>query len=189
MIVGNTASFAIESVITKAYLNVALRALGLFNIHIGGQRFGVYSPDASMLANSFDAVERRIANRGRHTAPFSTEPLATKIADTVSRVLYFTVEGNERFWGLPKDEFAQVIHSNGLLWAPDGDEAFDDGSYVLHFDVGDRSRLIGFKRGEGRVYDPTTLCDIWLSKDSFYEILSTWLNAFDDEWRAMPKTS
>ena len=33
-----------------------------------------------------------------------------------------------------------------LVSAPDGDEAFDDGSYVLQFDVGDRVRLIAFKR-------------------------------------------
>ena len=45
------------------------------------------------------------------------------------------------------------------MWAPDGDEPFDDASYVLQFDVKDRVRLIAFKSSEGYLHDPATLSD------------------------------
>jgi hypothetical protein len=38
-----------------------------------------------------------------------------------------------------------MIYSRHILWAPDGDAAFDDGSYILQFDVDERVRLIAFK--------------------------------------------
>jgi hypothetical protein len=74
-----------------------------------------------------------------------------------------------------------------LVWAPDGDEAFDDGSYVLQFDVENRVRLIGFKSDDTDRYDPATLKDIWLSSDDFYSVLSRWRDAFEAEWETAPK--
>jgi hypothetical protein len=70
---------------------------------------------------------------------------------------------------------------------PDGDEAFDDGSFVLQFDVQDRVRLIAFRSGAGYVHDPDTLSDVWLPADDFYRVLEQWHQAFDREWAAMPK--
>jgi hypothetical protein len=75
------------------------------------------------------------------------------------------------------------------MWAPDGDEAFDDGSYVLQFDVEDRVRLIAFRSGEGYVHDPATLSDVWLPSDDFYGVLQEWLQSFDREWTALMKVS
>jgi hypothetical protein len=85
-----------------------------------------------------------------------------------------------------------VFHerSSDCQWAPDGDEAFDDGSYVLQFDVDDRVRLIAFKhgeRGEGWQCDSATLRDVWLAADEFYRILQQWHDAFYAEWVAAPK--
>ena len=48
MIVGDTQVFAIESEITEAYASLGLRALGFFVIHVGGSRYGVYDPNATM---------------------------------------------------------------------------------------------------------------------------------------------
>jgi hypothetical protein len=73
---------------------------------------------------------------------------------------------------------------------PDGDEAFDDRSYVLQFDVGDRVRLIAFRPMEGScLHDPATLRDVWLVANDFYRILQDWLDAFEAEWASMPKVS
>ena len=80
MLVGDPSKFAIESSISIAYEELGARALGFFVIHIGGRRYGVHEPDASWLACSFDEVERRLAERGTHTAPFSSEPDAGKTA-------------------------------------------------------------------------------------------------------------
>jgi len=93
MIVGNPVLFAIESDVTQAYEKLSLRALGFFVIHVLGRRFGVKSPDATMLANSFDEVGKRIAERGRHNAPFAVAD-AGELANAVRRALYAESEGD-----------------------------------------------------------------------------------------------
>ena len=85
-------------------------------------------------------------------------------------------------------QFTKTLYSKSLVWAPDGDEAFDDGSYVLQFDVGDRVRLIAFKRPESLV-DPTSVREVWLSSDTFYSTLREWRNTFLAEWESLPKHS
>jgi hypothetical protein len=58
MIVGDPSVFAIESEITRAYERLSFRALGYFVIYVCGRSYGVRAPDATMLACSFDAVEK-----------------------------------------------------------------------------------------------------------------------------------
>lgn len=188
MIIGDCSIFAIESGITHAYERLSLRALGFFVIHIGGHRYGVYSPDATMLACSFDEVRDRLARRGRHTAPFSTDPDAGKIADSFCQAIYAPDKENEQFFGFPQPEFVRLVSWNHLQWTPDGDAAFDDSSYILHFDAKDKVRLIAFRSLEkGYVHDPSSLKDIWLTADEFYHVLQSWRDAFEAEWLAAPK--
>lgn len=184
MLVGDSKLFAIESGITKAYERLSFRALGYFVIHIAGQRYGVLAPDATMLACSFDEVERRIARRGLHTAPFASQIDGGKIADAYRDAIYAPDQEAKRFFGITQPEFRELIYSNHLAWAPDGDEAFDDWSHVLQFDLGNRVRLIGFRSlDEGYHHDPSTLADVWLSADAFYKTLQQWRDSFDAEWR------
>jgi hypothetical protein len=187
LIIGNPSGLAIESNITRAYQRVSFRALGFFIIYVGGRCYGKRSPDSTMLACSYDEVERRIAMRGGHTVPFANESDAGKIADAFRDAIYAERQ-KESYFGVPLTEFADVIQSKRIVWAPDGDEAFDDGSYVLQFDVRDRVRLIAFK-SEGSGYDPATLSDVWLSGDDFYNVLQRWHDAFEAEWESMPKAS
>lgn len=84
--------------------------------------------------------------------------------------------------------FQDIIYSNHINWAPDGDAAFDDGSYVLHFDVGDQVRLIAFKCNEDNRPAPSSLSDKWLPADEFYDVLHQWQQAFEAEWLVTPKT-
>lgn len=189
MTIGDKSIFAIESTITYAYEHLSLRALGYFVIHICGHCYGVKSPDATMLACSLDEVQNRITRRGNHTAPFSVKPSASEVGDAIRRAIYAPDQEGEQFFGIPHATFQRIIFSNHLLWAPDGDEAFDDGSYVLHFDVGNQVRLIAFKsRGESYDSDPATISSIWLQADKYYNILEQWRNAFETEWAATPKT-
>lgn len=207
MLIGDPSEFAIESCISIAYEELGARALGFFVIHIGGRCYGVREPDASWLACSFDTVAERIAQRGTHTAPFTDERDAGKIADAYRDAIYAPDQENEEFFGLPHSEFRDCFYSKLLVWASDGDEAFDDGSYVLQFDVGDRVRLIGFglrRREEDYPHDPAakktydwefhcyhhdpaTLREVWLEADKFYKILQTWRDAFEVEWKAATK--
>jgi hypothetical protein len=187
MIVGNPAVLAIESGITQAYERLSFRALGFFTIHVGGRRYGVCRPDATMLANSFDEVERRIAARGRHLATFA-ESDAGKIAYAFRNAVYADQQ-DESYWGIPLKDFCNIIYSGEITWAPDGDEAFDDGSYVLQFDVGDRVRVVAFKSSFGGLHDPATLSEAWLEADDFYGILQQWHAAFAAEWKALSRIS
>jgi len=187
MTVGDTSLFAIESEITRAFEKLSWRGLGFFVIHVAGQRYGVKSPGQSMLACSFDEVGTRISGRGTHQAPFSEAP-AVDIANAYTSAVYLDHNGNETYFGMSEAQFTNTLNSKSLVWAPDGDEAFDDGSYVLQFDVGDRVRLIAFKRPEALV-DAASVREVWLSSDIFYNALREWRDTFLAEWELLPKHS
>jgi hypothetical protein len=180
MTVGNTSLFAIESEITRAFERPWWRGLGFFVIHIAGQSYGIKSPGQTMLACSFDQVGSRITGRGTHQAPFA-EAAAIDIANAYTSAVYLDSDRNQTYFGMSVTEFTKTLYSKSLAWAPDGDEAFDDGSYVLQFDVGDRVRLIAFKRAESLV-DPASVREVWLSSDTFYDVLREWKDAFLAEW-------
>lgn len=186
MIIGNTSLFVIESSITKAYERLSFRGLGFFIIHVGSHAYGVRSADSTLLACSFDEVERRIARRGNHSVSFATEPDAAKMADSFRDAVYGETP-KASYFDIPQLQFAEMIRSKRIVWAPDGDEAFDDGSYVLQFDIRDAVRLIAFKCGPGFFPDPTTLTDVSLQAEDFYGILQKWHDAFEAEWASSPK--
>jgi hypothetical protein len=185
MTVGDISLFAIESEITRAFEKLSWRGLGFFAIHVAGQRYGIKAPGQSMLACSFDGVVARINGCGTHQSPFS-EAAAIDIANAYTSAVFLDDDGNKTYFGMNQAEFTKTIISKWLVWAPDGDEAFDDGSYVLQFDVGDRVRLIAFKRPEALV-DPASVREVWLSSDTFYNALREWRDTFMAEWELLPK--
>jgi hypothetical protein len=139
-----------------------------------------------MLANSFDEVQARIGFRSKHVAPFATEPDAGAIADAFRNAIYADDQA-EDYFGIPLAEFCNFFHQTSrVAWGP-GDEAFDDGSYVLQFDVDSRVRLIAFKSDEGYRHAPGTLSDVWLPADDFYNVLHEWHDGFEAEWVSAPK--
>jgi hypothetical protein len=208
MLIGDPAVFAIESQISIAYENLSFRALGFFALHIGGCCYGVREPDATMLACPFGEVGRRLSQRGSYTAPFATEPDAGGIADALYDAAHAPDQETELFFGIPQSEFTRYFWTDKCDWNP-GDEAFDDGSGVLQFDVANGVRLIGYrlKRSEQDYphdpaiqsayawefhryqHDPATLSDVWLDSDTFYEILRRWRDAFEREWSDSAKVS
>ena len=138
-----------------------------------------------MLACSFDAVGRRISQRGAHVCAFGAEADAGAIADSVSLAIYADLPPGQMFWSIKTQRLVDQVYSRNLLWAPDGDEAFDDGSCILQFDVQDRSRVIAFKRDSAHLHDPQTLQDVWLKQDDFYGTLQKWHQQFEDEWKQL----
>jgi hypothetical protein len=185
MTIGDTSTFAIESEITRAFQKPSWRGLGFFVIHVAGHSYGIKSPGQSMLACSFDEVGTRISGRGTYQAPFA-EAAAIDIANAYTSAVYLDDHEDETYFGLSEAQFTKMLYSNSLVWAPDGDEAFDDASYVLQFDVGDRVRLIAFKRPDSLV-DPASVREVWLSSDTFYNALREWRNSFMAEWESLPK--
>jgi len=190
VIIGDTDVFAIESQITRAYARLSLRGLGFFVVHIGGYRFGVHAPEATALACSFDTVKERIDHRGEHIAELSSEPDASLIARAVRLALYTPNQEEQQFFGLSGSQLSDVIYSRRLLWAPDGDAAFDDGSKILQFDIDDRVRLIAFRLDDGsNGSGVSSLREVSISAETFYGLLRMWHHAFEEEWKAAPKVA
>lgn len=184
MTVGDPSVIAIESAITQPYDDLGQRALGYFVIHVAGRRYGIRSPDATLLACSLDAVRRRLSRRGKHRVLFGSEPSATKIADAVRASMYDEKRQGECFFGLSSDEIRNALIAGEIVWAPDGDAAFDDGSHVLQFDLGDQVRLIAFKNAVSTEKLARTLVEAWVKLDEFYDVLDQWQSSFEAEWAA-----
>jgi hypothetical protein len=186
---GNLSAFALESRSSEAFARPSLRALGYFIIHVAGRSYGVRQDDATMLACSFEEVGRRLERRGGHTAPFASNPDGKAIAESVYNATYGPENAVSSLPGLSLPQVHDLVVGNHLQWAPDGDAAFDDGSFVIHLDVEDRVRLLAFKTaGDGsRRLDLASLRDQWLEADVFYRVLQDWRDAFEKEWDAAPK--
>lgn len=144
------------------------------------------SPDASMLGCSFSDVRRRLQKRGEHKAPFSREP-AGRLADALAASRYDLDRQDEEFFGFRSEPFCDFVISNEILWAPDGDEAFDDGSHVLQFDEGNLVRLVAFKNSATPELTQSTVVEEWLGADEFYDVLATWTERFEAELRKGPR--
>lgn len=180
MMIGNPLKFAIESEITQALERSSQMALGFFVIYVMGHSYGVREPHATTLGASFNEVRRRIDERGSHTLPVVMEADAESVASAFRRAVYGECEEAELFFGMAAAQFRDAIYSNNLVWAPDGDEAFDDGSYVLQVESQDQVRLIAFVGTPDFLYDPSSLRDLRLAGDEFYKVLQDWLDGFGD---------
>ena len=103
---------------------------------------------------------------------------AHQIADAFLAVRYDGDRDHETFFERTTDAFENLLLSARIYWAPDGDEAFDDGSYVLEMDQSSGVRLIAFTRTRERI---SRLRDVRMPSDEFYNILSDWHVAFNSE--------
>ncbi len=187
MVVGDPSVLAIESSITQPYERLGQRALGFFVIHVGGKSYGVRSPEATLLACSFDAVRRRIVRRGEHCVLFGSEPDAAKVVDAVRAAMYGEDCQGESFFGMSADVLRDALASNEIVWAPDGDAAFDDGGHVLQFDQGSKVRVVAFKNAGNQDEVASTLAEVWMNADEFYGLLNKWQGRFEAEWAAALK--
>ena len=181
MIVGERSLFAIESEITRAVPNLSQRALGFFVIHISGRTFGIKQPDASMMGCSFNEVNDRLKRRGTHSTPVLDDIGAAEVAEAYLDAIHRDTVRTDYF-GLSRTKFVETVYSNAVTWAPDGDEAFDDGSHVLQFDIGSRVRLVAFVNTASPDDMIGTISEEWLEAELFYNVLSRWREAFALEW-------
>ncbi len=188
MLIGDTSMFAVESGLTVAWESRRWRGAGWFILHVGGREYGLRRNDAASLGCHLLNLKEQIARRGIHVAPFAEEPDAHKIAFAFRHSVY-AEESHDIYLGLPALELSRISSSSDLLGLTNGQEAFDDGSEVLQFDIGGRVRLIAYTSRKGWAHDPETLRDTWLPADAFYGVLQRWVNAFESEWSAMPKSA
>ncbi|MGR4876186.1 hypothetical protein [Pseudoxanthomonas sp. LARHCG66] len=151
---------------SKAFPEAGTFGLGSFQVAVNGLWFGVKGEDATLLACSRDEMERRVRSRGSHTAEY-----AESSAEDVAKAYLLAVFGSESVLPLQKMEreaFLDSLFKKSIPWAPDGDEAFDDGSVILQFDIGECVRLIAFRHGDGGLFD---LSDVTLSSAGYYACL------------------
>jgi len=177
MIVGDCSVFAIESRIADVVESPSQLALGSFLIHIGGRAFGVRKPDASMLGCSFHEVERRLRRQGKHLLPELADITATDLAAAYLDALYRETSRTD-YLGFSLHPFIDALQSSGVIWAPDGDAAFDDGSHILQFDVGRQVRIVGFMDAEAPDDLSGTISEAWMDADLFYAVVSGWKTLF-----------
>lgn len=185
VLVGSKSLIAIEADIACAFEERSLIGLGYFQIYLDGVGYGERRHDATFLANSLDEVKRRLEKRGAHVADFSFGVSAEEIAHAYCDGIYGDAPTSRKYFGLPLDNFLNVVYGNEIIWAPDGDAAFDDGSNVLQFDSGELVRVIGFKRSEAG--EVMLVRDVIIEENRFYRILSTWVELFEKTWAHLPK--
>ena len=188
MIIGNPCRFAIESSITEAYSRKSLMALGYFAFHISGQCYGVREDDATLLACSYDSIKSRCNNIGKHCADALMSMSGLDVADDYYSVFYREHTRPLR-GGLSVIEWESLVaqRPSGIAMAPDGDSAFDDGSYVLQMDFQDMARVIAFKVGDNSSIDKECVAEVRLPMKEFYDILQSWCNEFYAEWERRVK--
>ncbi|WP_275783621.1 Imm42 family immunity protein [Pararhizobium gei] len=167
MIVGDAQTFALESEILFPVDSVAQQAVGFFVVHISGNQFGVREEDATCLGCSANEVAERLLMRGSHVSEQLFSLAAADIAD-----VYLA-----NFYGEAGDSssFEDAIRENNLIWCPDGDAAFDDGSHILQFDHEDYVRLIAFRNSDEGTAD---LVERTMFAAEYYSILKMWLTEF-----------
>jgi hypothetical protein len=188
MIIGDVSKFAIESEIWTAYERLGFFALGFFVVHIRSHAFGVRRPDATLLACSVDAVKQRIAARGSHTSKVGSN-LAPEAVVEAFLTAFFGEEYDESQSGsISLEEIESLkMNVNNVVWAPDGDEAFDDGSYILQFDIEDEVRLVAFQRTSDSKFRCNSIVELWLDSSEFYGTLEAWYREIQSEWKRLPK--
>ncbi|HKN20506.1 MAG TPA: Imm42 family immunity protein [Terracidiphilus sp.] len=189
MMIGNPDAFAIESSIFEAYDSPGQMALGFFVFYVGGRRYGYREPDSTLIGTSFNGVRRRIADRGNHKSPLPSEADAAEIAAAVSHENSLDDMDDMRLYGIPWLQFFSALYSSGCVLAPDNEQGFDDGSYVLQFDEGDTVRLIAFHVTANYQFEAGSLRDVRLPQEDFYGILQEWHTHFEFEWRSLPKVT
>jgi len=167
VIVGRIEDFALESEISVPLEGVSQQGLGFFLVHVAGTQFGVRDPQATLLGCSVGAIEERLAMRGLHRSERLSSLGAGELADAYLSSFYGEADGHTRL----RNDF---LESN-VIWCPDGDAAFDDGSHILQFDQGELVRILAFRN---EIDGPADLVDRTISADEYYSILRTWLSEF-----------
>ncbi|WP_044563474.1 Imm42 family immunity protein [Azospirillum sp. B4] len=183
MIIGDPTVFAIEWEFTEAYSTSSLKGLGFYNLYIAGRRFGRRQHDATVLGFMAGWTQDRRDARGSHQAPFADEPDAGAIAYGVLGAVYLEECQDEVFFGgFSASDVSRLVGDRQIEWPADA--AFDDGSHVLHFDVGDQVRLIGCMNEGNREEIVATVAEAWMNADAFYGLLDRWDQAFEQDWKA-----
>ncbi|MBB3743092.1 hypothetical protein FHX10_002585 [Rhizobium sp. BK591] len=176
MIFGNKEHFAIESGVSKFLKSKNQMAIGFFNIYINSFQYGVRKEDASILGSSYYEVKNRIKDTGKHG--FSKLLSAAEIIHIFQYESYGIGSRVDDLIAHQDGKLLQEIIDNKIVWAPDGDAAFDDGGHVFQIDEGKMVRIIGFIND----IPAKNTSEIRIEAVKFYKILQDWSDFFYKDW-------
>lgn len=179
---GNADIFAIESLMAQPVLNDSQCGIGYFVLYVNSMMYGCRELDSTCLGCSYNEVKQRLRNRGKHVLEI---PIADPVhfARSAIACMYGSEDDGAGYDFLDKECFLDILAQSGAWWAPDGDEAFDDGSNVFQIDCAESVRIIAFKRGAAGSVDESSLRDLTLDATAFYTILEQWIRDFEMDWR------
>lgn len=125
------------------------------------------------------------ADRGQHQIDFLINLEAHEIAKGFCSAMYGSEGGDTGALDISPSTLLDCFYEKKIVWAPDGDQVFDDGSHVLQFDVGEKIRLIGFRNSDETKSMRDTVSEYWMKADEFYGILDRWVRCFNLERERM----
>ncbi|MBB4100454.1 hypothetical protein GGR46_004026 [Sphingomonas kyeonggiensis] len=183
ILVGNPEMLAIESCVDEFVAQKSQMGIGYFLIHVGGRQYGVKKPRACVMGNSYNEIVSRISQDGKHILNSSSKIDSKELSIYILNSIY-----NRGFEGgvIPSQwskEIDDNLYANALIWAPDGDSAFDDGSHVVQVDDGQFARITAFINAETQDEFENSISDVILRRETFYETLGAWAREFDGQWK------
>jgi hypothetical protein len=174
---GERDAFAIVCEVSEWLERDSQLGIGSFRYFVAGASFGRSEPDATLLGCSVQNVERRIRSRGRRVYLVEDGMNAAEIVSGYLR-LYSAAWIGDRGASLYRTASVEAYGRDGVVAAPDGDEAFDDGSHVLQFDRGDDVRVIAVRNFDTEAEALGSVREALLTADQFYGVLSKWVAEF-----------
>ncbi|SUC82802.1 Uncharacterised protein [Pannonibacter phragmitetus] len=179
---GNQKKFAIESGVENFLSRPSQRALGYFIIYVKDKIYGVRKSDATLLACSFDAIQRRLERRGTHVSSFGFDLSAGELVHHVYSSIYEDPQNFESVKRFTLDQIRDDLIRRELIMAPDGDAAFDDGSHIVQFDCDNQVRLVAFRNPSLDSSEVHSIDELYIDSDEFYKILENWRDSFIYFW-------
>lgn len=167
---GVTTQFAIESIVAACTSDDYYLALGSLVVHINGKAFGGRKPTATLLGSGFRSAGRIVESAGMYRVPAFDNATAENIASLVSSIYN---------WQYPEPappsplspELLAELRILDLIWE-DVDEAFDDGSVIVHLDTAIGVRVIGWRLD--RYSGPIDVAEVILPSHVFYHVIDDW---------------
>lgn len=135
MIFGDKGSFAIEIEVNNFFHDEYVGE-GKFVIYINNQRYGIDNEYATTFLCIKDELFLFLNNLQN-----SIEELL-RFSSTEISIAYYCQNYCDVDLSKLNDNLLNLT-KHLVAWSPES--AFDDGSYIIHFDYGDKTRIIGFK--------------------------------------------
>jgi hypothetical protein len=174
-----TTGFAVRTSIDSILDSRSFLAIGSHQYRFGQQWYGLAAEYAAVLGCSFNCIVDRFRNRGKHVVPMLDTHSAESIAQNWVQYVYAKPPDLQTSAELDyRNRYLEGVYERGAQMAPDGSEAFDDGSLIFQFDIGAKVRLVACRFGIApEPYRAVDISEVTLYSDEFYDVLGAWIKS------------